>query len=70
VAQLLRGLTWDVHEAPKQEHGKPVVLEGSDVLYTGREIFVGIRKNGTNTEGALVCLCSLPFHRIQAISCF
>lgn len=55
MSQLLKELTWDVQEAPKQEHGRPVVLEGSDVLFTGREIFVGIRKNGTNTEGALVC---------------
>jgi hypothetical protein len=47
-------LAWQVVEAPAQVHGKPVVLEGSDVLFTGREIFVGIRKNGTNTEGALV----------------
>jgi len=54
IQSILASLAWDVAEAPQQEHGKPVVLEGSDVLYTGREIFVGIRKNGTNTEGALV----------------
>jgi hypothetical protein len=50
----LNTLAWQVVEAPAQVHGRPVVLEGSDVLFTGREIFVGIRKSGTNTEGALV----------------
>lgn len=44
----------NIVHAPLYEHGKSVVLEGSDVVYTGKEIFVGIRKNGTNTEGALV----------------
>jgi dimethylargininase len=60
MAELLRSLAWDVHEAPKQEHGKTVLLEGSDVLYTGREIFVGIRKNRTNVEGALVVARTFP----------
>lgn len=41
-------------DTPTHLHGKQVYLEGSDVLFTGKEIFVGIRKNGTNTEGALV----------------
>lgn len=41
-------------EAPSQINGKAVVLEGSDVFFTGREIFVGIRKGATNMEGALV----------------
>ena len=50
----LNTLAWQVVEAPAQVHGRPVVLEGSDVLFTGREIFVGIRKSGTNTEGALI----------------
>jgi hypothetical protein len=68
MAQLLRGLTWDVQMTPKQEHGKPVVLEGSDVLFTGREIFVGIRKNGTNTEGALVRCHPLPVYISQSAS--
>ena len=53
-------LAWQVVEAPTQLHGRQVVLEGSDVLFTGKEIFVGIRKNGTNTEGALVSYF-LPF---------
>ncbi|KAF7634513.1 hypothetical protein Mgra_00006084 [Meloidogyne graminicola] len=50
----LNVLAWQVVDSPTQLHGKQVVLEGSDVLFTGKEIFVGIRKNGTNTEGALV----------------
>ncbi|KAI3418890.1 hypothetical protein GPALN_007988 [Globodera pallida] len=50
----LNSLAWQVVEAPMQIHGRPVILEGSDVVFTEREIFVGIRKNGTNTEGALV----------------
>lgn len=51
---MLPNFVFATIETPQQEHGKPVVLEGSDVLYTGKEIFVGIRKNGTNFEGALV----------------
>ncbi|KAH7706115.1 NG,NG-dimethylarginine dimethylaminohydrolase 1 [Aphelenchoides avenae] len=54
IERLLQDLAWNVVKTPAQEHGKAVVLEGSDVLYTGKEIFVGIRKNGTNMEGALV----------------
>uniref|UniRef100_A0A0N5CTC0 Dimethylargininase n=1 Tax=Thelazia callipaeda TaxID=103827 RepID=A0A0N5CTC0_THECL len=54
ISSLLGQLSWQVVETPASEHGKDVVLEGSDVLYTGREIFVGVRKNGTNMEGALV----------------
>lgn len=53
ISSLLGQLAWQVVETPASEHGKDVVLEGSDVLYTGKEIFVGIRKNGTNLEGAL-----------------
>lgn len=32
--------------------GKSVVLDGGDVFFTGNEIFVGVRKHGTNFEGA------------------
>uniref|UniRef100_A0AC34F7L9 Dimethylargininase n=1 Tax=Panagrolaimus sp. ES5 TaxID=591445 RepID=A0AC34F7L9_9BILA len=53
IKGILKDLTWQIVEAPEQEHGKPVILEGSDVLFTGKEIFVGIRKNGTNIEGAV-----------------
>ncbi|CAK5090909.1 unnamed protein product [Meloidogyne enterolobii] len=49
----LNVLAWQVMDTPTHLHGKQVYLEGSDVLFTGKEIFVGIRKNGTNTEGAL-----------------
>uniref|UniRef100_A0A915PLJ3 ATP-dependent DNA helicase n=1 Tax=Setaria digitata TaxID=48799 RepID=A0A915PLJ3_9BILA len=55
ISNLLSQLAWQVIETPRtSDHNKEVVLEGSDVLYTGKEIFVGIRKNGTNMEGALV----------------
>ncbi|VDP14305.1 unnamed protein product [Onchocerca flexuosa] len=55
ISNLLNQLAWQVIETPQaSEHNKEVVLEGSDVLYTGKEVFVGIRKNGTNMEGALV----------------
>ncbi|KAI6192152.1 Dimethylargininase [Aphelenchoides bicaudatus] len=54
IAEIAREFAWQLLEAPEQENGKNVIIEGSDVLYTGKEIFVGVRKNGTNTEGAVV----------------
>ncbi|VDD92954.1 unnamed protein product [Enterobius vermicularis] len=54
ISRILGELAWEVVETPETFNGKPVVLEGSDVLYTGREIFVGIRNRGTNIEGAFV----------------
>uniref|UniRef100_A0AC34QNA0 Dimethylargininase n=1 Tax=Panagrolaimus sp. JU765 TaxID=591449 RepID=A0AC34QNA0_9BILA len=60
IKLLLRDLAWKTLDTPETEHGKTVVLEGSDVLFTGKEIFVGIRKNGTNMEGALVVGRSFP----------
>ncbi|VDO68445.1 unnamed protein product [Heligmosomoides polygyrus] len=39
-------------ECPETVDGKAVILEGGDVFFTGKEIFVGIRKHGTNFEGA------------------
>ncbi|VIO89491.1 ATP-dependent DNA helicase, RecQ family protein [Brugia malayi] len=55
ISNLLNQLAWQVVETPQaSEHNKEIVLEGSDVLYTGKEVFVGIRKNGTNMEGALI----------------
>ena len=54
IRLMLKELTWSIVDTPEKEHGKTVVLEGSDVLYTGKEIFVGLRKHGTNIEGALV----------------
>lgn len=53
---ILKRLVLNIVHAPLNEHGKLVILEGSDVVYTGKEIFVGIRKNGTNIEGALVLI--------------
>ncbi|ETN69073.1 Amidinotransferase [Necator americanus] len=43
-----------IEECPETIDGKSVVLEGGDVFFTGKEIFVGIRKNGTNFEGVKV----------------
>ncbi|VDM76915.1 unnamed protein product [Strongylus vulgaris] len=43
-----------IQECPETVDGKAVVLEGGDVLFTGKEIFVGVRKHGTNFEGAKV----------------
>ncbi|GMT02788.1 hypothetical protein PENTCL1PPCAC_24962, partial [Pristionchus entomophagus] len=54
ISKTLTDLTWAVHETPTHENGNKVVLEGADVLFTGREIFVGIRKGATNVEGAIV----------------
>ncbi|GMR33250.1 hypothetical protein PMAYCL1PPCAC_03445, partial [Pristionchus mayeri] len=54
IGKTLRELTWAVHETPTHEGGNKVVLEGGDVLFTGREIFVGIRKGATNIEGSMV----------------
>lgn len=52
---MLKQLAWQVVETPKvSKQRKVIVLEASDVLYTGKEVFVGIRRNGTNMEGALV----------------
>jgi N-dimethylarginine dimethylaminohydrolase len=68
IKSVLKDLTWNIEETPEQEHGKAVILEGSDVLFTGKEIFVGIRKNGTNIEGALVVsriFADLPVIPIQ-----
>uniref|UniRef100_A0A1I8F1C8 Dimethylargininase n=1 Tax=Wuchereria bancrofti TaxID=6293 RepID=A0A1I8F1C8_WUCBA len=55
ISNLLSQLAWQVVETPQaSEHNREIVLEGSDVLYTGKEVFVGIRKNGTNMEGAFI----------------
>ncbi|RCN46762.1 Amidinotransferase [Ancylostoma caninum] len=43
-----------IQECPETIDGKSVVLEGGDVFFTGKEIFVGVRKHGTNFEGAKV----------------
>ncbi|EPB76753.1 hypothetical protein ANCCEY_04189 [Ancylostoma ceylanicum] len=43
-----------IQECPETIDGKAVVLEGGDVFFTGKEIFVGVRKHGTNFEGAKV----------------
>jgi hypothetical protein len=48
-------LAWQVMETPPEVNGRPVVLLGSDVFFTGREIFIGVgRRGGTNMEGAVV----------------
>ncbi|GMT34349.1 hypothetical protein PFISCL1PPCAC_25646, partial [Pristionchus fissidentatus] len=53
IEETLKKLTWAVHRTPTHENGNKVVLEGADVLFTGREVFVGIRKGATNVEGAM-----------------
>uniref|UniRef100_A0AC35UA70 Dimethylargininase n=1 Tax=Rhabditophanes sp. KR3021 TaxID=114890 RepID=A0AC35UA70_9BILA len=60
LAVALKELTWNVIRCEDKINGKGVVLEGSDVLYTGREIFVGIRKDGTNIEGSIAIARSYP----------
>uniref|UniRef100_A0A1I7W8J3 Recep_L_domain domain-containing protein n=1 Tax=Heterorhabditis bacteriophora TaxID=37862 RepID=A0A1I7W8J3_HETBA len=54
LVKILSDLSWNVVECPQNKNGRTVVLQGSDVLFTGKEIFVGIRKNGTNLEGAML----------------
>ncbi|KAL3096967.1 hypothetical protein niasHS_002683 [Heterodera schachtii] len=65
---VLNSLAWQVVEAPLQIHGRSVVLEGSDVVFTEKEIFVGIRKNGTNTEGALIVAKTFADYSVIPIS--
>ncbi|VDO32941.1 unnamed protein product [Haemonchus placei] len=52
LRRLLPSSCHDVQECPETVDGKAVVLEGGDVFFTGNEIFVGVRKQGTNFEGA------------------
>ncbi|KAK0400717.1 hypothetical protein QR680_015415 [Steinernema hermaphroditum] len=54
IMTALKTLAWHVIDQKAAEYSKSAILEGSDVLFTGREIFVGLRKNGTNMEGASV----------------
>lgn len=64
----LEGLSWKVKKIDPLYRGKKVQLFGSDVLFTGKEIFVGIRKHGTNREGALVLssvFCDVPVIPVQ-----
>uniref|UniRef100_A0A0N4Z9T6 Dimethylargininase n=1 Tax=Parastrongyloides trichosuri TaxID=131310 RepID=A0A0N4Z9T6_PARTI len=60
IAQILKELTWDVVRCEEKENGHSIILEGSDVLFTGKEIFVGIRKDGTNMEGATIVAKTFP----------
>uniref|UniRef100_A0A0N5AUJ2 Dimethylargininase n=1 Tax=Syphacia muris TaxID=451379 RepID=A0A0N5AUJ2_9BILA len=68
VSRILAELTWEVIESPATFNGKPVVLEGSDVLFTGKEIFVGIRSNSTNMEGAFVVGKTFPDFSVVPIT--
>lgn len=54
LRRLLPSCCHSVQECPETVDGKAVILEGGDVFFTGKEIFVGIRKHGTNFEGAKV----------------
>ncbi|KAE9415150.1 hypothetical protein Angca_006965 [Angiostrongylus cantonensis] len=49
---ILSAYCCSIEECPDVVDGKTVVLDGGDVFFTGREIFVGVRKHGTNFEGA------------------
>lgn len=60
VISCLKDIAWNVEDTPEKEGKNEVFLEGSDVLFTGKEIFVGIRKNGTNTEGAVIVARTWP----------
>ncbi|CAD5229797.1 unnamed protein product [Bursaphelenchus okinawaensis] len=60
VASYLRDIVWQIVETPEKENNKEVVLEGSDVVFTGKEIFVGVRKHGTNVEGAVIVARTWP----------
>ncbi|CEF64312.1 Amidinotransferase family-containing protein [Strongyloides ratti] len=60
IAQILKELTWNVVRCEEKENGHSIILEGSDVLFTGKEIFVGIRKDGTNMEGASIVAKTFP----------
>uniref|UniRef100_A0A0N5BS07 Dimethylargininase n=1 Tax=Strongyloides papillosus TaxID=174720 RepID=A0A0N5BS07_STREA len=60
IASILKELTWNVVKCDEKENGHYVILEGSDVLFTGKEIFVGIRKDGTNMEGATIVAKTFP----------
>ncbi|TKR72567.1 hypothetical protein L596_019992 [Steinernema carpocapsae] len=54
ILTTLKTLVWIVIDQKEAEYPKNAILEGSDVLFTGKEIFVGLRKNGTNMDGASV----------------
>ncbi|CAJ0935389.1 unnamed protein product, partial [Mesorhabditis belari] len=61
LRRMLKQLVWRVLECPqKTDKGTKVYLEASDVLYTGKEIFVATRKNGTNVEGAMILARAFP----------
>ncbi|KHJ99886.1 Amidinotransferase [Oesophagostomum dentatum] len=63
------------YKCPENIDGKTVVLEGGDVFFTGKEIFVGIRKHGTNFEGVKVVarkFCDhavIPIHMSDKAQC-
>uniref|UniRef100_A0A1I7RWK3 Dimethylargininase n=1 Tax=Bursaphelenchus xylophilus TaxID=6326 RepID=A0A1I7RWK3_BURXY len=60
VQSYLRDIVWQIVETPEKEGKQEVFLEGSDVVFTGKEIFVGIRKHGTNMEGGVVVARTWP----------
>jgi len=56
-----------VIDTPHYVGSKPVCLICSDVLFTGREIFVGIRRGGTNLEGAVYVAKTFPDYSVAPI---
>ncbi|KJH46005.1 n(G),N(G)-dimethylarginine dimethylaminohydrolase 1 domain protein [Dictyocaulus viviparus] len=72
---LLSPYSTNIQECPDNVDGKTVVLNGGDVFFTGKEIFVGIRKHGTNFEGAKIVarvFCDhavIPIHMSDKAQC-
>ncbi|CAD6189344.1 unnamed protein product [Caenorhabditis auriculariae] len=54
LVSALENLSWTVRHIPLKFKGKKVLLNASDVFFTGKEIFVGVHKNSTNKEGVAV----------------
>ncbi|PAV59547.1 hypothetical protein WR25_23055 [Diploscapter pachys] len=64
IADILSKLGYQIIECPEKENGKKVLLNGSDILHSGKEIFVGLRKNCTNLQGAAVLARNFPDYSV------
>ncbi|CAJ0583887.1 unnamed protein product, partial [Mesorhabditis spiculigera] len=76
LVRILKQLVWKVDICPAKTYGgDKIILDAQDVLFTGKEILVSTRKNGTNLEGAVVLsrtfsshhIVVLPFNKLQPI---